>query len=331
MKLKTQLFYGYCLVFLLMIIIAIISYRGINSLLETTKWVVHTEEVIGEAKYLEKLLVDMETGQRGFVITGDEEFLEPYNHAKEEYKVKINALKELVKDNPAQVKRLNTINKLHNKWVKLVGDSEIEARKSLSKNSQSSIESIIARIKKKTGKNIVDKLRGEISEFVEVEEALLIKRNTSSDDIAKLNLFFVLFGTLLAIVIGIVTMVIVSRSVYKQVGGEPTEILEITKRIAQGNLDYNFDDKPTTGILTSVKKMLVVLRSNSKKTEEKDWIKTGIVQLNSIMTGEMDLSKLSNNIINYISKYINAQIGSLYILEEDGLTLKICGAYAFSE
>ncbi len=64
MKLQTQLFLGYALVFFFMIVIAAVNYTGITKLTETAEWVSHTHQVITKAWRIEKLFVDMETGRR---------------------------------------------------------------------------------------------------------------------------------------------------------------------------------------------------------------------------------------------------------------------------
>ena len=65
MKPRTQLVSGYVLVLVLMIVMPVVGYRGLTSLIDTADLVSHTHEVISEAYLMEKLPVDMETGQRG--------------------------------------------------------------------------------------------------------------------------------------------------------------------------------------------------------------------------------------------------------------------------
>jgi len=55
--------------------IAQVSYENTKSLVATENWVLHTQEVISKALFLEKLMIDMETGERGFLITGKESYL----------------------------------------------------------------------------------------------------------------------------------------------------------------------------------------------------------------------------------------------------------------
>ncbi len=76
----------------------------------------HDAPVIANARHLSKLVVDMETGQRGFVITGKDEFLEPYENAVASFSGLLNEEKILVGDNPAQVKLLEEIEASVQEW-----------------------------------------------------------------------------------------------------------------------------------------------------------------------------------------------------------------------
>ena len=116
MKLRTQLLLGYVLVFAFMVAIAAVTYQRLTSLVTTAGWVSHTHEVISKAHLIEKLLVDMETGERGFLIAGEDELLTPYTEAKERYKQTTDDLKDLVSDNPSQGKGLEEIGRLEKKW-----------------------------------------------------------------------------------------------------------------------------------------------------------------------------------------------------------------------
>ena len=117
---------------MLVILFGGINYFGISSLLSTFGWVNHTHTVIASATEIEKLAIDLETGQRGFLITGKEHFLTPYNKALDEIDKKITSLKEQVSDNPQQVTRLVEINKLIDQWNIEAGSKEIDERKKMS-------------------------------------------------------------------------------------------------------------------------------------------------------------------------------------------------------
>jgi CHASE3 domain sensor protein len=81
----------------------------INYLLSAMQWVEHTDRVIGNANETVKLSIDMETGMRGFLLTGDERFLDPYEVAKPRILSSLQSLRGMVEDNPQQVDRIDRL------------------------------------------------------------------------------------------------------------------------------------------------------------------------------------------------------------------------------
>ncbi|WP_051303606.1 CHASE3 domain-containing protein [Psychromonas aquimarina] len=142
----------------LVLLFGSINYFGISSLLNTFDWVNHTHKVISSSTEIEKLIIDLESGQRGFLITGKESFLQPYHSAKNQLDDKINALKELVSDNPPQVQRINDIKKLINLWSEKAGQREIDERKKVQTGAKDA-DYLQEILKKGTGKQILDELR----------------------------------------------------------------------------------------------------------------------------------------------------------------------------
>ena len=80
---KRNLIIGYGISLLLLIISAVASYISINNLLTSAGWVNHTNEVGKKVDGVSSVLVDAETAQRGYLLTGKEEFLDPFNGSRE--------------------------------------------------------------------------------------------------------------------------------------------------------------------------------------------------------------------------------------------------------
>jgi signal transduction histidine kinase len=89
----------------------------------------HDAPAIANARHLLKLVVDMETGQRGFVITGKQEFLEPYESGRIEFANLIRTEKTLVSDNPSQLQRLAKIEASVQEWETKAAQPEIAMRR----------------------------------------------------------------------------------------------------------------------------------------------------------------------------------------------------------
>lgn len=140
----------------------------ISYLLSVIQWVEHTDRVINTTTRSLKLSIDMETGMRGFLLTGDEHFLDPYEVAKPEIRSQLKTLEELVGDNPIQVDRFKRLNALQNDWNDFA--QEMITLRRTKGDYQSPIQA-------GRGKRLADEMRTEYDDAVAMEQQLRINRN----------------------------------------------------------------------------------------------------------------------------------------------------------
>jgi methyl-accepting chemotaxis protein len=394
MKFKTRLILGNSIVLVIMAIVGIVVYFSVNSLIQNSYWVDHTHKVIGHGNALVSDMVNMETGMRGFLVGGKDDFLEPYFAGKQDFDKMMSETKALVSDNPEQVNRLNVISKLAKQWdekaaqiqiaekrkanegakavahfkeiqsrtigkqifdgirqqitkiddkfrrannlpgrylmqtillhlvnmetgqrgylltgleasldpykdgvtsftrdinalkklvargkgsgvsneeidelgetteqwEEMAAEPEIKARREIN-NFSTTIEDVAALVEKGAGKKYMDELRIVMSEFIQIEAKLLIIRDQEAESTASLTKVVVIVGILLAIIIGIVANAILIRTVSEQLGGEPAEVADIAKEIANGNLVLDIDTTtPKKGLFKNMVLMITNLR-----------------------------------------------------------------------
>jgi CheY-like chemotaxis protein len=283
-----------------------------------------------------KSMVDQETVIRGFVITKKESFLESAALAKVSFQVETKALQKLnsqAYDIPQMKSSIAKLDELAAYWLKKSASPEILARRKMNK-SKVAMKDIQAFIERGTGKALMDTMRQELSEFVNVEKALLAKREIESDEQVTINELLIIFGTLFAIVTGVFLMLYISKKLIGQVGGEPSEILEITKNLASGNIDSalmaSHSKGTTTGIYASVKEILKVFKDKSDLALEQDWLKSGQNKLNDEVSGELDLMSITDKAIHFVAEYLKAPVGAIYIVDKNGTHLNLMGTYAFT-
>jgi CheY-like chemotaxis protein/signal transduction histidine kinase/CHASE3 domain sensor protein len=156
-------------------------------LLSSLSWVEHTERVIGNANEISKLSIDMETGMRGYLITGDETFLQPYDIAKSRIASETAALSGLVGDNPQQVDRLRRIASLQAQWNEF-GQNAIDLRR-----QQGNYQEVI---RAGRGKAVTDEMRREFLAFIAMERRLLQDRNEDAKSITLWSVVLYLVFTL---------------------------------------------------------------------------------------------------------------------------------------
>jgi CHASE3 domain sensor protein len=89
----------------------------IGRLLSTTAWVDHADAVIATANNAQKLIIDMETGLRGYLLTKKTEFLEPYDQALPAVPLALSRLQQLVSDNTSQLEKLALIRTEYDEWL----------------------------------------------------------------------------------------------------------------------------------------------------------------------------------------------------------------------
>ncbi|MCH7690139.1 MAG: CHASE3 domain-containing protein [candidate division Zixibacteria bacterium] len=176
-SLRFRLLVGSIITLVLVSVLGIVCITSINSLNEANGWVDHTHTVIAEAKAIEASAVDMETGMRGYLLAGLEEFLDPYNNGKKGFYQKIASLKETVNDNPAQVQLLGEIESTIDEWQDKVTEGNIELRRSI--GDAKTMNDMADEVGEARGKVFFDKFRGQIATFVGREQKLLDKRRES--------------------------------------------------------------------------------------------------------------------------------------------------------
>jgi CheY-like chemotaxis protein/signal transduction histidine kinase len=140
----------------------------ISYLLSVIQWVEHTDRVINNANEAVKLTVDLETGMRGFLLSGDEHFLDPYETARPRINVALDTLLELTADNPVQTDRLRRLQALQTEWSNYA-QSMIDLQRSSGDYK--------AAVKAGRGKRLTDEIRKQYEDVIDMEQQLRATRN----------------------------------------------------------------------------------------------------------------------------------------------------------
>ncbi|WP_036169083.1 response regulator [Massilia sp. 9096] len=152
-----------------LVFVGIIAY-----LINVLSWVEHSEHVIGQANEIGKLASDMQTNTRGYLLSGDNDYLQFYSGAKTKVSAELEELARQVVDNPAQVERVGRWRAAHLQW-QAYADEMMALR---GKNAD-----VVEIVKSGRGKALSTEMRMRADEFLRVEEDLLHERNASSRNV----------------------------------------------------------------------------------------------------------------------------------------------------
>ena len=193
------------------VVLAIIAAFGVRAyvdtqrLLDANRMVAHTHEVIEAREHVLSVLKDAETGQRGFLLTGEDKYLEPYNAATREVQRDIDKLAKLTLDT-AQQENLQQVRKL--------ADAKLaELRKTIQLRRKSGLQAALPIILTDRGKKIMDDLRGVVAEMKDREQQLLDARNAAADAAASRTLWAVAVWMPIALLVLAIAAVALMRSV----------------------------------------------------------------------------------------------------------------------
>jgi methyl-accepting chemotaxis protein len=202
---------GFALSFILLAAIGVVAYRSIVTLTKTSYAVDHSHVVLDRMSTLQSLMKDAETGQRGFVITGDSSFLAPYQAAVPAVAKTVTELRELTADNPTQQQHLSTAEALVNaKLVEL--DETVKLRRS---STFDATEKVIAAGR---GKKTMDSLRVEMGSMEQVERELLKERAGQVEAASSGATMTIVVGSLVCLVLVSIVGIAITRSLTAQVG-----------------------------------------------------------------------------------------------------------------
>ncbi|MGA7777231.1 MAG: response regulator [Paraburkholderia sp.] len=148
------------------VFVALIAY-----LISTMSWAEHSERVIGDANEMLRLAVDRQSSVRGFLLTGDEAYLAPYELGQAHFQGELDTLKQLVSDNPTQVERLNEISSIQKQWDKYAQDLIDLRRRNLNYS---------ASVGDGHGKVEFDETRRLFGDFLDVELRLRQERDDAT-------------------------------------------------------------------------------------------------------------------------------------------------------
>ena len=121
-SIKNQVALGFAASLVALLCLGCISYRTITELIHTQDMVAHTHEVLATLESGLATLTDAETAQRGYLLTGDEQFANDSVKAQRQVEAWENSLRRLTADNPAQQQRLAELGPLITRRLELLND-----------------------------------------------------------------------------------------------------------------------------------------------------------------------------------------------------------------
>ena len=215
-----------------------------RTLSEANRWVAHTHAVIAELRDLEKILVDAETGQRGFLYTNQARYLEPYDAAITTLDDGFVELKTLIADNPEQLERLAI--------VEVLADQKLEElAETIDLTRQGQEDAAFELVLSDLGKEIMGDIRRQLAEMVAIEQQLLAERDQSVARVQALANLVHWFSLIIISGVAILVSIIVMRALKRSL----QTAFQVAEQVAEGDFTATTKVNSTDEIGKIINKM----------------------------------------------------------------------------
>lgn len=250
---RSKLAVGFAIGPVILVVVGWITYANTQELTISRGQQEHTHAVLEQTELILNDLVNAETGQRGYLLTGFDRYLAPYRQATTSIASDVERLAKLIEDNPHQVSRVETLKPLVQQKL-----GELENTITLRKDK--GFDAALAEVATDRGKITMDNIRGVMSQMVSEEQSLLAERSARADHVSQTTYDAIVYGTIAAVLILIAAGVYFARSITRPVksmvealSSASAEILAGTTEQAAGMREQN---SAVTETVTTVDEVL---------------------------------------------------------------------------
>jgi PAS domain S-box-containing protein len=233
-KSEKQIFAGFFFALLALLFVGLISITSNNKLQKAANQIKHSLEVLQKEDEILSLLKDIETGTRGYALTGDTSFLQQYRITNTVIPSEILILEQLTADNPIYHKYIDSLKVLIDAKMEFVGNT-IKLR------NEKGLPGAINQIVGKKGKVVMDQIRNLIAKMKSTEGKLLNER--SREEIKKAEHAKIVMLVFIFLLLGLLAFVyyILSNDITKRKRAETTlkDMVEDLRRLATVVSDSN--------------------------------------------------------------------------------------------
>lgn len=233
---------GFCITSAIVLAVGLVSYRSITRLIDINYQVQASEEKINSLEEVLSQLKDAETGQRGYLITADANYLAPYSSARLDVNREIQILKNLTADNPKHQQQLNRLEPL-------VTQKLAELKTTIDLRREQGFEAALQVVKTNQGKQLMDDIRQIVAQMEKQEHSLLVQHSAAARVSAK--------KTILVLAIALLLVLTILAALYYLIYSEFTERKQAEMALKK---ERNF----ISAIIDTASALVVVLNAQGK-------------------------------------------------------------------
>lgn len=297
-SLKTSIDITFAVFLIAFVVLAYSTYNRAQSVRENRLIVNHTSNINAVLEKILSSTIDIETGTRGYTITGDTSYLQVYKSGNKNLEVWIDSLHSMNETDALQLKKLDTIKKLIESR-KIISAQVIKTRK------EQGIDEAISIVKKGRGKEVMDSIRTSITNY-QNEAVRILSKNLSEteENVRARNTNFVLF-VIIAFIVMVFAYIKIRQNAKQMILDKIIQenlMDELTVQNQQLNDFANITSHNLRSPASNITALISTIEENSSVDEYKmifDMLKKVAQNLNDSLNQLMEVLHIKKNkIIN---------------------------------
>lgn len=233
-----------------------------ETVVETVKWIDHTYNVLMLADYLLASAVDMETGMRGYLLAGIEEFLEPYKSGSAEFESVVRQLQATVSDNPDQVALAGAMGQTIADWRANVSEPYIALRREI--GTAKTMDDMAEFVGEARGKVYFDRFRALMAQFNAEEAARIDSRTADNEATTSATYLMILACAIGSMMLGMVVAWFIGNSIARPLARSSEHLA----RIAEGDLTLSIEGRQRKDEIGEIARAMEILKENRARAEQ---------------------------------------------------------------
>jgi len=307
---------------LVFLVVAVVSYKSMLQIDVDEIWVIHSYQVSTNLNVLMSDLENIETSVRGYVITGQDIYLGPYNTYLPDVDKTFTTLDNLTIDNPLQQKNLSDIKPL-------IDEKKANIQEAISLRKNIGLNSAIAYVSIGNGKKIMDSIRIIVANMQKEESRLLQIRTNDLTQINTLTKNTIIWGSIIGFLFYLLVNYIINKFVIGEIVRKPllereqkalAEALKANKEMEAFSYSVSHDLRAPLRAIDGFTQILV--EDNIDKLDDEGKRVAGIIRASTVKMGKLiddllsfsrlgrqeikknkvDMKSLVNNIYNELRK-----------------------------
>ncbi len=266
----------------------------------------HDIEVHDLANYIQKNILEMETGMRGYVITGDEEYLESYQLGNRSWQDNYNKLHSLLEENGRQQRHLEEIKPMIMNWISSSGEFVINQKR------ENNVSALNEFFEEKKGKRVMDGIRTQFDSLIENEKKAMSERIEYLNE-SNRNLKITLYAIIILVTgITISTAFILSNSIVNTI----RQVVRNIKSITDSEIDLTTRIEVKSSDET--RELAEAMNELLSSLEKQSWVQKSITDITAMYQEITDITELAQSFITKLAPLLQAAYGVVYFRRSKG-------------